>query len=200
MNDTDNIEQLPADILPEENQEEWTNEKTWPWRPEKWTDPKEVAAKIEEYFMRAVDWYARYKKNVMFEYQMQSFAQRHRDWNMNVWRKFEEDDEWEGKEPQQPTEWEWVHEYETPTISWLALFLECDIETIRLYKRKDEFSAPIKEAYLRVQQVYEERLHWHNATWAIFALKNFDWKDKQETDLTSGWQPMFWKIKVTIDE
>ena len=53
------------DNTPEEDKKETT----WPWRPEKWTDPKEIAAKIEEYFMRAVDWYPYYKKNVMYEYE-----------------------------------------------------------------------------------------------------------------------------------
>jgi len=176
-------------------QEEETN-REWPWRPEKWTDPKALAEKIEEYFMRAVDWYAYYKKNVMYEYELASFDQRHRDWKNGVWRKFEDYFEWEEREPREPIEWEWVHKYEIPTISWLALFLECDVETIRLYKRKDEFSAPIKEAYLRVQRVYEERLHGQNATWAIFALKNFDWKDKTETDHTTGWQPVNFTVKL----
>jgi len=184
------------DNTPEEN----ITGKKWPWRPEKWNDPADIAAKIEEYFMRAVDWYAYYKKNVMYEYEKESFNKRTIDWMNWVWRKFEDDDEWEARKPREPSEWEWIHMYETPTISWLALFLECDIDTIKAYKGKDEFFRTIKEAYLRVQKVYEERLHGHNATWAIFALKNFDWKDKQETDLTSGWQPMFWKIKVTIEE
>lgn len=189
----EDIENIPEDILDEE-------ESRWPWRPEKWTDPNEVAKKIEEYFMRCVDWYPYYKKNVMYEYQLESYEKRCIDWSNGVWREFESDEEWEEKKPQKPIEWEWIHKFETPTISWLALFLECDIDTIKKYKHKDEFFRPIKEAYLRVQQAYEQRLHWHNATWAIFALKNFDWKDKTETDHTTDWKPMFSKVEVIIWE
>lgn len=194
----EDIENIPEDNI--DNPEE-TTEKKWPGgRPDKWTDPQEIADKIEEYFMRAVDWYPYYKKNVMYEYETATFEKRHEDWTFEVNRMFEDGVEWKRKEPQKPVEWEWIHKYEIPTITWLALFLECDIETIKNYKSKDEFSRPIKEAYKRVQRVYEERLHGNNATWAIFALKNFDWKDKQETDHTSGGQPLFQRIKVTIDE
>lgn len=69
-----------------------------------------------------------------------------------------------------------------PTITGLALHLDCDLETIRDYKERDEFSAPLKKAYLRVQHGYENRMYEGNPTGAIFALKNFGWKDKQEVE------------------
>jgi hypothetical protein len=100
-------------------------------RPHKFQDPKELEAKIEEYFAKAG---------------------------------------------------------EKPTITGLALHLDCEIETIKDYSEKDEFSAPIKRAYLRVQNGYENRMYETGPTGAIFALKNFGWKDKteveQKTDLT----------------
>lgn len=45
-----------------------------------------------------------------------------------------------------------------PTITGLALHLDCDVETIKNYTEKDEFSRPTKKAYLRVQNSYEKRL------------------------------------------
>lgn len=69
-----------------------------------------------------------------------------------------------------------------PTITGLALHLDCEIETIKNYQERDEFSAPTKRAYLRVQNGYEKRMHEGAPTGAIFALKNFGWKDKTEVD------------------
>ena len=69
-----------------------------------------------------------------------------------------------------------------PTITGLALHLDCDLDTIKNYTERDEFFGPLKKAYLRVQQGYENRMHEGACTGAIFALKNFGWKDKQEVE------------------
>lgn len=69
-----------------------------------------------------------------------------------------------------------------PTITGLALHLDCEIETIKSYGENDEFSASVKRAYLRVQNGYENRMYEGSPTGAIFALKNFGWKDKTEVD------------------
>ena len=44
----------------------------------------------------------------------------------------------------------------------------------------EEFSCTIKAAKSRVEQYYEEHLVQGNAGGPIFALKNFNWKDKTE--------------------
>ena len=36
-----------------------------------------------------------------------------------------------------------------------------------------------------IENAYEQLLSSKSATGAIFALKNFDWSDKQEIDMTS---------------
>ena len=75
------------------------------------------------------------------------------------------------------------------TITGLALALDtfrsvlCDYE--KLDNRK-EFSNTIKKAKLRVENGYEIDLKKNGRTGTIFALKNFDWKDKTEQDITSG--------------
>ncbi len=76
---------------------------------------------------------------------------------------------------------------ETPndeiTITWLALFLWfSERKSLIDYSWKEEFLHTIKKAKMRVEHAYEKRLvaRWNG--WDVFALKNFDWKDKFETD------------------
>jgi len=52
------------------------------------------------------------------------------------------------------------------------------------YENEGEFSDTIKKARLRIENEYEKQLSWGNATGAIFALKNFGWKDKTEHEHT----------------
>jgi hypothetical protein len=74
------------------------------------------------------------------------------------------------------------------TMSGLARRLGIDRDTLINYSHKDNFSALIKEAREKVQEDVETRLmETSNQSGAIFNLKNnFGWKDKTETDLTSG--------------
>lgn len=71
-----------------------------------------------------------------------------------------------------------------PTISGLALWLDCDKETIREYRGREDFSAPIKNAYLRVEREHELNLHDARVPPAktIFALSNFGLKNPQHID------------------
>lgn len=82
----------------------------------------------------------------------------------------------------------------TPEDEWtwtgLALDLKTDKETLTGYKYREEFTDSIKNALLKVENGYEKDLKKHGRTGTIFALKNFEWKDKQETDVTTGGQPM----------
>jgi hypothetical protein len=72
-----------------------------------------------------------------------------------------------------------------PTITWLALFLWFESrQSFYDYEERPEFSYTIKRARTFIEMEYEEMLRI-NPTWAIFALKNFWWKDKQEIDTTN---------------
>ena len=65
-----------------------------------------------------------------------------------------------------------------PTITGLALYLGFSSrQSFYAYEAKEEFSYIIKRGRARIEQVYEEQLHTNSPTGAIFALKNFDWKD-----------------------
>lgn len=69
------------------------------------------------------------------------------------------------------------------SITGLALHLGCYRETLTNYQERDEFFDTVKTAKQRVEQFYEERLPFQNATGPIFALKNFGWHDKQDVNL-----------------
>lgn len=71
------------------------------------------------------------------------------------------------------------------TITGLALALDTYRQTLLNYEGKDEFVDTIKKAKQMVENGYEIDLKKHGRTGTIFALKNFDWKDKNETDITS---------------
>lgn len=72
------------------------------------------------------------------------------------------------------------------TITGLALALNTSRQTLQNYEARDEFFDSIKKAKLKVENGYEIDLKKHGRTGTIFALKNFDWKDKNETDLTTN--------------
>lgn len=75
----------------------------------------------------------------------------------------------------------------TPTISGLAYHLGFESrQSFYDYEEKELFSYTIKRARLRMEVKYEEGLHANSCTGAIFALKNFGWKDKSEVELSGG--------------
>lgn len=66
------------------------------------------------------------------------------------------------------------------TWTGLALHLDTSRETLREYKERPEYVDSLKKALLKVENGYELDLKKHGRTGTIFALKNFDWKDKKE--------------------
>jgi|GEM_PF-1234358 len=78
----------------------------------------------------------------------------------------------------------------TPRDEWtwtgLALYLDTDKWTLTQYADRPEFTASIKNALLKVENGYEIDLKKHGRTGTIFALKNFDWKDKSEVENSGG--------------
>ena len=73
-------------------------------------------------------------------------------------------------------------EIPTPTITGLALYLWFESrQSFYDYEKRKAFSYTIKRARTFIEMEYEEMLRT-NPTGAIFALKNFDWKDKTEVD------------------
>jgi hypothetical protein len=77
-----------------------------------------------------------------------------------------------------------VEEIEVPTITGLCYHLGFESrQSFYDYEQKPEFAYTIKRARLFIEQEYEEQLTTGNTIGAIFALKNFGWKDEHSFDL-----------------
>lgn len=83
--------------------------------------------------------------------------------------------------------------FEPVTITGLALALGTSRKVLMEYENKDEYSNTIKEAKLRCENFAERMLYLGKSpTGPIFALKNFSWTDKTETDITSKGEKLGW--------
>lgn len=72
------------------------------------------------------------------------------------------------------------------TITGLALALDTTRELLCNYEERDEFRDTVKKAKLRCEDYAETQLFiGKNQAGSIFALKNYGWKDKNETDITT---------------
>lgn len=77
------------------------------------------------------------------------------------------------------------------TITGLALALDTSRETLINYENREEYFDTIKKAKLRCEHFNERMLFGNNPTGTIFNLKNnYNWKDRNETDLTSNGQTL----------
>lgn len=75
--------------------------------------------------------------------------------------------------------------FEPVTITGLALALGTSRETLVNYEERPEFFDAIKEAKTKCENFAERMLYMGKSpTGAIFALKNFNWTDKQVTEHT----------------
>lgn len=74
------------------------------------------------------------------------------------------------------------------TITGLAMAMGTYRTTLMNYQEKDEFLNTIKAAKQKVENSYEVDLKKHGRAGTIFALKNFDWKDKHDVDVVSDGQ------------
>ena len=129
-------------------------------RPLKFKSAKELQRKIEDYFKSC--------------FEEQWFDEFHRDEN-GEWIKDKD-----GK--RQEFHIKKKVQVEDFTITGLAIFLNTSRETLLDYQEKDEFSDTIKRAKLIIEKSYEHRLQNRGNAGDIFALKNFNWKDKTEVD------------------
>lgn len=82
---------------------------------------------------------------------------------------------------------------ETPQDEWTVTGLGLLVGSKQLlndYENRKGYREMVVEAKLIVENGYEIDLKKHGRTGTIFALKNFEWKDKFENDMTSGGQPL----------
>lgn len=74
--------------------------------------------------------------------------------------------------------------FEEYSVTGLALALGTSKQLLIDYQKRLEYKDIIDEAKLIVEHSYELSLRKYGRAGDIFALKNFGWKDKQETDMT----------------
>lgn len=80
----------------------------------------------------------------------------------------------------------YTDELPVPTITGLVIYLGFESrQSFYDYEDKPDFSYTIKRARLFIENEYEEQLQVGNVTGAIFALKNFGWRDKVEHDISN---------------
>ena len=78
-------------------------------------------------------------------------------------------------------------------ISWTGLALHLGFasrQCIDRYADYDGFSDSVKRAKTLIEQFYEEKLMDGGGAGAIFALKNFKWKDKFDEDMVREIPPI----------
>ncbi len=88
-------------------------------------------------------------------------------------------------------------EAEPATLAGLALFLgfnsRMDFED---YEQSGEFGHVLKRSRLRVEALYERKLHQQSPSGAIFALKTFGWKEKADDKTVNTGPAKSLKIEI----
>lgn len=132
-------------------------------RPLKFKSVKELQKKIEEYFDSCFEeqWFDEYKRDDNGDWILDDKGKRK---EFHIKKKVQ------------------IKDFK---ITDLAIFLNTSRETLLDYQEKDEYSDTIKKAKLRIESGYEDRLINRGNSGDIFALKNFNWKDKTEQDITT---------------
>ena len=88
-------------------------------------------------------------------------------------------------------------EAEPATLTGLALFLGFNSrQEFEDYEQNGEFGYLIKRSRLRVEALYERKLHQQSPSGAIFALKTLGWKEKTDDKTTTGNTVKSLKIEI----
>ncbi len=134
----------------------------------KYTDPVELQKKIDEYFEYV-------KGELNLEREKKGENEAFEDFQIRVERE------------------EWIREPEKVTITGLILYLGfCDRSSFYKYGENEVFRHTIKKAHSRIEQHYENFLIGNNVAGPIFALKNLQWKDQTQSEVTLHTeQPLF---------
>lgn len=95
-----------------------------------------------------------------------------------------------------------IQEYfdKTPPEEWmvtgLALVIGTSKDVFADYAKREGYAEIVRQARSIVEHAYEKRLIKHGRSGDIFALKNFDWKDKTEVHQSHTYTQMG-RVKMT---
>lgn len=97
-----------------------------------------------------------------------------------------------------------VAEEKPITLTGMILHMGlCSRSVFDEYAKRKEFSYSVKRAKSIIEEVYESNLHANASAGSIFALKNFGWRDKQETEISGpngGPIETKWTIELVGDD
>lgn len=93
----------------------------------------------------------------------------------------------------------WERDPEPATLTGLAHFIGFESrQQLEDYERSGEFGNVIRRCRLRIEALYEKKLHQQSSAGAVFALKNMGWNSNGE-DRPVGEQA-FASLKIEIIE
>ncbi len=92
----------------------------------------------------------------------------------------------------------WLREPEPPTLTGLALYLGFNSkQEFEVWETKARYGAPLKRARLRIESIYEKKLHFHSSSGAVFALKNImGWSERTEDNVTTTESDNTLKVEI----
>jgi hypothetical protein len=92
-----------------------------------------------------------------------------------------------------------LREPEPATITGLALFLGFNSrDAFDDYEKTGKFANTLKRGRLKVEAIYEKKLHHQSSAGAIFALKSMGWNEKPESKTAAA--RTFKNIEIKIFE
>ena len=76
----------------------------------------------------------------------------------------------------------WDREPEPATVAGLALYLGFSSrQALEICEAKGKYASVLKRARLRIEELYEKKLHTQYTSGAIFALKSMGWNERTDT-------------------
>ena len=93
----------------------------------------------------------------------------------------------------------WDREPEPPTIAGLAFFLGFDSrQDFDEYRQNGQFAPALKRGCLRIEAIYEKKLHQQSPTGAIFVLKSMGWNERPASQINAGQVITALKVDIFI--
>lgn len=105
----------------------------------------------------------------------------------------------DAKEQAPPTQKLWDREPQPATFADLALFLGFNsLKAFEEYLEKGKYADLLKWGHLRIEGLYERKLHGPSAAGAIFALKHIGGNEREDVEAVDN--PADKIMKVVIEE
>jgi len=93
----------------------------------------------------------------------------------------------------------WDRDPEPATLTGLAHFIGFESrQQLEDYERNGEFGYIMRRCRLRIEALYEKKLHQQSSAGAVFALKNLGWNSNGEDRAAN--EPRFTSLKIEIIE